>query len=279
MSSASLLRGLSAGAATLGGAALYAYVSGGSRPAALASDDGVHPPHLPWNHRAFYQQFDARSIRRGYHVYRNVCATCHSMNRLAFRNLVGVAYTEKEMKEMAADIDIEDGPNDEGEMYTRPGKLADYFPAPYPNEQASRAANNGALPPDLTVIAKARHGGEDYIFHLLTGYAEAAPTGVELPENQYYNPYFPGGKIGMAPPLFDGVVDFDDGTEANTSQVAKDVATFLAWSASPDQDLRHKIGTKVITVLGVWLGFTTWYKRFRWSAVKTRRFTSDYGKH
>lgn len=193
------------------------------------------------------------------------------MNRLAFRNLVGVAYTEDEMKDIAKDIEVTDGPDDAGNMFSRPGKLADYFPPPYANEKAARAGNNGALPPDLTVIAKARHGGENYIFSLLNGYSEP-PAGVTLAEGQYYNAYMPGGKIAMAPPVFDGVVDYDDGTEASQSQVSKDVATFLAWSSMPELEERHKMGSKTLFVLGAWLLINIWYKRFKWTVVKNRMF-------
>ncbi|CDR19065.1 unnamed protein product [Oncorhynchus mykiss] len=166
------------------------------------------------------------------------------MEYLAFRNLVGVSHTEAEVKVLAEEIEVVDGPDESGEMFTRPGKLSDYFPKPYPNPEAARAANGGALPPDLSYIVNARHGGEDYVFSLLTGYCEP-PAGVEVREGLYYNPYFPGQAIGMAPPIYNEVLEFEDGTPATMSQVAKDVCTFLRWAAEPEHDQRKRMGLKV----------------------------------
>ena len=157
------------------------------------------------------------------------------MNRLAYRNLVGVCYSEAEAKKIAEDKTVVDGPNDQGEMFDRAGKLSDHFPAPYKNEEHARSINNGALPPDLSLIGKSRGRGEDYIFALLTGYPAEPPAGVVLAAGQYYNPYFAGGKIGMPKQLIDGAVDYPDGTLATESQMAKDVSVFLAWAAEPDQ--------------------------------------------
>lgn len=123
------------------------------------AEDGLHPPAYPWPNSGFLDTFDHASIRRGFQVYQEVCSTCHSLSRVAWRNLVGVSHTVDEVKEMAAEVEYEDGPNDDGEMFQRPGKLADYLPSPYPNEEAARAGNAGALPPDLSLIVKARHGG------------------------------------------------------------------------------------------------------------------------
>ena len=159
--------------------------------------------------------------------------TPRSLKRIHYRELVGVCYTEAEAKARAADINVVDGPNDAGEMFDRPGKLSDALPSPYKNEEQARSINNGANPPDLSLINKARGRGEDYVFALLTGYHKP-PPGVVMAEGQYYNPYFPGGKIGMPPPLEDGKVEYPDGTPATASQMAKDVAVFLAWAAEPD---------------------------------------------
>lgn len=190
------------------------------------ADDGLHPPQYPWPHGGMLDTFDHASIRRGFQVYQEVCSTCHSLSRVAWRNLVGVSHTVDEVKAMAAEIEYEDGPNDDGEMFMRPGKLADYLPSPYPNDEAARAGNAGALPPDLSLIVKARHGAADYIFSLLTGYCDP-PAGVKVQEGLNYNPFFPGTQIAMARVLFDGLVEYDDGTPATTSQMAKDVTTFL----------------------------------------------------
>ena len=151
----------------------------------------------------------------------------------------------------------------------RPGKLSDYFPAPYPNEKAARAANDGAYPPDLSLQVKAQHSGVDYIFRLLTGYVDA-PAGVEIPEGKHYNPYFPGGAISMAQALWDGGVEYDDETPATMSQMAKDVATFLEWTSEPEHDERKKMGVKALFLLSVWLPFAFWYNKHKWSALKTR---------
>jgi ubiquinol-cytochrome c reductase cytochrome c1 subunit len=165
-----------------------------------------------------------------------------------------------------------DGPNDEGEMFERPGKLSDPLPRPYANEEAGRAANGGALPPDLSLMAKARHGGIDYIVALLTGYCDA-PAGKVLLPGLYYNPYFSGGAIAMPPPLMDGSVTYPDGTPATMTQMAKDVAIFLNWCAEPEHDERKLQGFKYLTVLSMILVVTGYYKRFRWSTLKTRKIS------
>ena len=236
----------------------------------LANDDAIHPPELPWSHKGFLDSFDAASVRRGHQVYVQVCASCHGLARIAYRNLVGVCYSEAEAKAMAEDTDVMDGPNDEGEMFERPGKLSDYLPSPYPNEEAARFANNGAYPPDLSLIVKARHGGADYIFALLTGY-KPVPAGIAERETQYYNPYFSGGWIGMPPPLAEGAVDYDDETPATVTQMAKDVSVFLAWTSEPEQDERKLLGFKIMTALSVMFMFTWYYKRVKWSPIKNRR--------
>lgn len=211
-------------------------------------DEGLHAPAFPWSHKGMFDTFDHASIRRGYQVYKEVCSACHSLDRIAWRNLVGVAYTVDEVKGFAEEVEYEDGPNDEGEMFQRPGKLADHLPAPYPNDEAARAGNGGGLPPDLSLITKARHGGADYIFALLTGYTDP-PAGVEMPEGMNFNPYFPGTKIAMARVLYDGLVEYEDGTAATTSQMAKDVSTFLNWSSEPEHDERKRMGAQALVML------------------------------
>jgi len=252
--------------------------AGGATLAALsatqidASADRIMPEEYPFNHKGWFQAYDMMAVRRGHQVYSNVCATCHSMNLLAYRNLVDNCYTEEEVRTMCEDLEVIDGPDDEGEMFERPAKLSDKWVAPYPNEQAARFANGGALPPDLSLMAKARPEGEDYIFALLTGYREP-PEGVKVMDGMHYNPYFSGGQIAMPQPLQDGQVDYEDGTPATASQMAKDVSTFLIWAAEPKQDERKLMGVKWLAAIGAVTAGTAYYKRFRWGVLKSRRIT------
>ncbi|KAM9365790.1 cytochrome c1, heme protein, mitochondrial [Pholidichthys leucotaenia] len=235
-----------------------------------ASELELHPPQYPWSHGGILSSLDHASIRRGYEVYKQVCSACHSMEYLAFRNLVGVSHTEEEVKAIAGEVEVVDGPDENGEMFTRPGKLSDYFPKPYPNTEAARAANNGALPPDLSSIVNARHGGEDYVFSLLTGYCDP-PAGVSLREGLYYNPYFPGQAIGMAPPIYNEILEFDDGTPATMSQVAKDVCVFLRWAAEPEHDQRKRMGLKFLIGAAMLFPLVYYLKRHQWASLKSRK--------
>jgi len=236
----------------------------------VRADLTLHAPSLNWSHSGMFDSLDHASVRRGYQVYKQVCAACHSMRFLAYRNLVGVSHTEAEAKLEAEESQIQDGPNDVGDMFMRPGKLSDYFPKPFANDAAAAAANNGAIPPDLSFITLARHGGEDYIYHLLNGYCDP-PAGIELRDGQHFNPYFPGGAIGMAPPIYNEIVEFDDGTPATQSQVAKDVCTFLTWAASPEHDMRKKMGIKILMMYSLLLAGSYYLKRHKWSLIKTRK--------
>jgi len=219
--------------------------------------------------------FDHAAIRRGFQVYQQVCSLCHSLERVAYRNLVGVAFSEEEVKAICADApEVIDGPNDSGEMYERPAKLSDYLPSPYKNEEEARMANSGALPPDLSLIIKARHAGDDYLFALLTGYRDA-PEGVHLRQGLYYNPYFPGGAIGMPKQLEDGGVEYEDGTPATASQMAHDVTVFLSWAAEPEHDDRKRMGIKWVSGLLIMIAFTGFYKRLRWSVMKNRKISYE----
>ncbi|CDZ98504.1 ubiquinol-cytochrome c reductase cytochrome c1 subunit [Phaffia rhodozyma] len=264
--------------ATVGTVSLYGYQYGlpgldgllAEASANTVGEDGFHPANLPFYHKGFLNTFEHDSIRRGYQVYKEVCSACHSLKRIAWRNLVGVSHTVDEVKAFAADAEYEDGPNDEGEMFMRPGKLADYMPSPYPNDQASRASNAGALPPDLSLITKARHGNVDYVFSLLTGYVDA-PAGIEIREGMHYNPYFPGGGIGMGRVLYDGLIEYEDGTPATTSQMAKDVTTFLSWAAEPELDERHKLGLQASVILSAMWALSIWIKRYKWAPIKSRK--------
>jgi ubiquinol-cytochrome c reductase cytochrome c1 subunit len=202
------------------------------------------------------------SLRRGFQVYREVCSSCHSLHRIPYRSLVGSIMTVDEAKALAEENEYDTEPNDEGEIEQRPGKLSDYIPSPYKNDEAARAANNGALPPDLSLMVKARHGGCNYIFSLLTGYPEENPAGATVQSGLNFNPYFPGTGIAMARVLYDGLVEYDDKTPATTSQMAKDVVEFLNWAAEPEMDERKKMGWKVLSVLTVLFGISVWVKKY-----------------
>ncbi|XP_051136170.1 cytochrome c1-2, heme protein, mitochondrial-like [Andrographis paniculata] len=244
---------------------------------AYASDEaehGLESPNYPWPHKGILNSYDHASIRRGHQVYQQVCASCHSMSLISYRDLVGVAYTEEETKAMAAEIEVSDGPNDEGEMYTRPGKLSDRFPEPYANEQAARFANGGAYPPDLSLITKARHNGQNYVFALLTGYRDP-PAGVTIRDGLHYNPYFPGGAIAMPKMLNDGAVEYEDGTPATEAQMGKDVVSFLSWAAEPEMEERKLMGFKWILVLSLALLQAGYYRRLKWSVFKSRKLVLD----
>lgn len=235
-----------------------------------ASGDTMHPQSFDWPNKSWWSSYDVASLRRGWEVYQQVCATCHSIEFIAFRNLVGTILTEEEAKALAADVDITDGPDKNGEMFDRPGKLSDPIPKPYANDEVARSANNNALPPDLSVMIKARHGGPDYVFALLTGYRNP-PAGIEVKEPLHFNPYFPGNAIAMTPPLTDGMIEFADGTEASIAQMAKDVSHFLSWTAEPEHDERKKFGMKNFIIAGLMAVATLFWKRQRWSTIKSRK--------
>ncbi|KAJ2784735.1 cytochrome c1 [Coemansia javaensis] len=265
--SSTLMWASAATAVGAGGALLY--LERNSAHANMEAE-GLHPPSYPFPQKTLLGTFDHASIRRGFQVFKEVCAACHSLDLVHWRNLVDVAYTEEEVRAMAEEYEYRDGPDDKGEMFDRPGKLTDPIPRPYPNEEAARAANAGALPPDLSLITKARHGGVDYIYALLTGYSDP-PPGVEVREGLNYNPYFPGGAIAMAQNIFDGVVEYEDGTPNTASQITKDVVTFLNWAAEPELDERKKMGLKAVLLFSMLTAVSLWVKRNRWQSLKTRK--------
>ena len=217
----------------------------------LQSAEMVDRIKVDWSFKGLTGTFDRASLQRGFQVYKEVCASCHSMQYLSYRNLGepgGPEFSEQEVKAIAASFEIEDGPDSQGEMFTRPGKPSDKFKSPYPNVQAATAANGGAYPPDMSVLVKARKGGANYIYSVLVGY-EDPPPGVTLDDGVYYNKYMAGNKIKMPNNLMDGLVEYADGTESTVDQMAKDVTTFLAWAAEPELEERHKTGVKVIIYL------------------------------
>ncbi len=225
-----------------------------------------------WSFKGIFGTFDRASLQRGYQVYQEVCSGCHSAQYLSYRNLSekgGPEFSVEEAKAIAAQFEVEDGPNSDGEMFTRLGRLSDKFVKPYPNVEASTAANGGAYPPDMSVLAKARKGGADYIYSLLLGYEEA-PTGFELDEGVYYNKYMSGNKIKMTAPLSDGLVEYSDGTQSTTAQMAKDITTFLVWTAEPHLESQHRMGFKVIIYLIILLTLVYMSKQKVWSRIGSK---------
>ena len=224
-----------------------------------------------WNFKGLFGKFDRGALQRGYQVYTEVCASCHSMKYLSYRNLSdegGPEFSETQAKAIAASFEVTDGPNADGEMFLRPGKLSDKFIMPYENVKAAQAANGGAYPPDMSVLIKARGDGADYIFSLLQGY-EDPPSGVSLDDGVYYNKYMYGNKIRMASPLSEGIVEYADGTEATIEQMSKDITTFLMWTAEPHLESRHQMGFKAIVYLIILTILVYLSMKKIWSRIET----------
>lgn len=261
---------------------------------AFAAGDRVIPPRQNWTFSGPFGTFDRAQLQRGFKVVKEVCASCHSMNLVRFRNLAqpgGPEFTASQVAALAATYQIKDGPNDAGEMFERPGRAADRFPAPFPNEQAARGANGGAYPPDLSVLAKARtyergfpwfvfdiftqyqEQGPDYITALLMGYKDPPPDGITLMPGQYYNTYMPGHLIAMPKPLSDGQIEFPKGADGKpvvpetVEQYARDVSAFLVWTAEPHLEARKRIGFQVMLFLIVFGSLLYYTKKKIWSRL------------
>jgi ubiquinol-cytochrome c reductase cytochrome b/c1 subunit len=245
------------------------------------------PPRLHWSFSGPFGLYDQAQLQRGFKVYQEVCSSCHSIKLLSFRNLAepgGPDFSEAQAATIAASFQVTDGPNDQGKMFKRPGKISDYFPPPFPNEQSARAALGGKLPPDMSDLAKARgyewgfprfifdaftmyqEDGPDYIHAIVTGY-ENAPAGFVLPPSGQYNKYFPGHGIGMPKPLSDGQVEYTDGTPTTVDQYGRDVAAFLMWAAEPTLDARKRLGFQVMVFLIVFTGLLYFTKKRVWHAI------------
>ncbi|MBV9990796.1 MAG: cytochrome c1 [Alphaproteobacteria bacterium] len=222
------------------------------------------PKTQTWSFDGPFGMFDRAAVQRGYQVYKEVCSACHSLNRVSFHDLggeSGIGFSAAQVKALAAAAKVPAEPNDKGETYdssgermTRAGIPADHMPAPFPNEEAARTANGGALPPDLSLIVKARNGGPNYVFSILTGFGHKPPHGFTVQTGKYFNPWFPGGNISMPPPLTDGAVTYSDGTQATVAQEAHDVVTFLTWASDPKLEQRHRIGFGVMIFMLVLSG-------------------------
>ena len=240
-------------------------------PYSIQSAEQTDPIRVNWSFKGLTGKFDRASLQRGFQVYKEVCASCHSMEYLTYRNLGepgGPEFSEMEVKAIAASFEVLDGPDSQGEMFTRPGKPSDKFVSPHPNKEAAAAANGGAYPPDMSVLVKARKGGANYIYSVLVGYQDP-PPGVTLDQGVYYNKYMIGNKIKMPNNLMDGLVEYADGTESTVDQMAKDVTTFLSWAAEPELEERHKTGVKVIIYL-VLLTFLVYLSMKKiWSRIDT----------
>ncbi|MGM4925945.1 cytochrome c1 [Tardiphaga sp. 804_B3_N1_9] len=262
-------------------------MAGGTQSAKAADEHGgPTPPSLSWSFAGPFGKFDRGALQRGYKVYKEVCSTCHSMSLIHFRNLAdvgGPGFSAAQALAVASEIKVQDGPNDAGDMFERPGRLADPFPKPFPNENAARAANGGAYPPDLSLMAKARNydrgfpqfvfdfftqfqeKGPNYIDALLQGYVDPAPKDFALPPGAYYNKYFPGHAIKMPKPISDDQVTYDDGTPQKVENYAKDVSTFLMWTAEPHLEARKRIGLQVMVFLIIFAFLMYFTKKKVWA--------------
>jgi ubiquinol-cytochrome c reductase cytochrome c1 subunit len=233
--------------------------------AAFAVEE-IEVPRQEWGFEGFFGTFDRAALQRGFQVYIAACRSCHSLDFIAFRHLEDIGLSEEQIEAAAAQFEVEDGPDDAGDMFMRPAKASDYVPRPFPNEMAARAANAGALPPDLSLMVRARPGGADYVYALMTGYGEP-PEDVEVGPGMYYNAYFTGHQIAMPPPLSEGVVEYTDGTEGTLEQYAHDIATFLAWTSYPDLEDRKRLGVKVVLFMIALTALLFALKKKIWSDV------------
>lgn len=220
-----------------------------------------------WPFTGAFGTYDRASLQRGFRVYQQVCAACHGLDRLYYRDLQAVGFSEGQVRSIASEYMVMDGPSDEGDMFERQARPSDRFKAPFENKKAGAYANNGAFPPDLSLMAKARAGGADYIYSLLTGY-EDAPEGTEMMQGQYWNKVMPGHLIAMAPPLSDGMIEYEDETEGTLHQYAYDVSQFLAWAAEPHMEVRKRTGVKAFLFLLVFTLVMFAAKRKIWRNVK-----------
>jgi cytochrome c1 len=254
------------------GAMLFASAGLSAAEDATSASSNSHEPEVAgqsWSFAPPFGTYNNAQLQRGFQVYQRICANCHSMRLLSYRNLGepgGPQFSPKAVEILASQVQVTDGPNDKGEMFQRPGRPSDRFRSPFANAQAARAANNGALPPDLSVIAKAREGGPDYLHALLTGYVPA-PQGFQLAQGMHYNAAFPGHQIAMIPPLSDGLVLYTDGTKQTVDNYARDVSAFLMWAAEPKLEERHAVGARVMIFLIVFLVILYLAKRAVWGRV------------
>jgi len=222
-------------------------------------------PKAGWSFDGPFGAFDRPGMQRGYQVYKDVCSNCHSMKLLYYRDLRGIGLSEEQVKAVAAEAQVPTT-DESGQPADRPGLPSDHFKLPFPNDKAGRAANGGALPPDLSLIIKAREDGANYVHDLLNGF-EDPPEGFKVPEGQYYNKYFPGHLLAMPPPLHDDQVEYTDGTKATVDQMSRDVVQFLTWAANPEMEQRKRLGIKAVLFLALMTGLTYAVKKKIWKDV------------
>ena len=250
-------------------AALTGAVLVAAGPAGQAAGEAEHPRDGHFHFEGPLGTFDRAAAQRGVQVYMQVCANCHSLRLLSYRNLMELGLSDAEVRGIAATVEVTDGPNDEGAMFQRPARLSDRFRRPFANDSAARAANNGALPPDLSVMMKARHDGANYVYSLLTGYGQEPPAGMNMGDGMNYNPYFPGGQIAMGQVLNDDQIEYADGTNATADQMARDVVTFLSWAAEPELEARRRMGIRVLIFLAIAGVLAYLVKKKIWADLKT----------
>lgn len=250
---------------TIGLSMMAGVVMSGS--AALAAGAGGTITERDWSFSGPFGHFDQASLQRGFQVYREVCAGCHGLDYIAFRNLADLGYNEAEIKAIAAQYDVVDGPNEEGEMFTRAGIPADRFPNPYPNENAARAGNGGAYPPDLSLMVKARPNGANYLYSLMVGYKDA-PAGTDVPDGMHYNEAYSGHMIAMPQPIYGDDITLAGGGDTSVEALAADVTAFLAWTAEPEMESRKRTGIAAMLFLLVMCFVSYGSMRYVWSDVK-----------
>ena len=242
----------------------------GVQAPAWAAGGKTETVYNEWSFQGIFGRFDKQQLQRGLQVYVEVCASCHGLDLKSFRNFQDLGYSEDQVKVIAEDwpFPVVDGPNEDGDMFERAAIPSDRIPNPYPNEPFARLVNNGALPPDLSLMAKARKGGPDYIYSLLMLYKEEPPEDVDLGMGMYYNTAFSGNQIAMAPPLFDDLLEYADGTEATMSQMSKDVSAFLMWTAEPKLEARKETGFRVLLFTFVFTVLAYFLKRKIWARIE-----------
>lgn len=228
--------------------------------------EAVRAPKQSWSFDGLFGTFDRASAQRGFQVYKEVCSNCHSMKEMYYRNLTGIGLSEEQVKAVAGAVQVPGGTDDTGNAVERPAVPSDHFRSPFANDKAARAANNGVLPPDHSLIVKAREHGSDYVFALLNGYRDP-PPGSKAPDGQYYNEYFPGNYLAMSPPLQEGGVTYADGTPATVEQMARDVTQFLTWTSNPELEDRKRMGVKAVLFLTLMTGLTIAIKKKVWKDV------------